>query len=109
MSEPIIAAIDPHRPDAAPAALAALFARLTGAPLLIAATYPVDLAVDTLYPEYVRSLRLDTERSLRRIVSGVEAETVALRADGSTAHALHELAEDRHASLLVIGSSQRGP
>jgi nucleotide-binding universal stress UspA family protein len=108
MPEPIIAAVDPHRPDAAPAQLGALFARLTGAPLLIAATYPVDLAVDALYPEYVRSLRLDTERALRRIVGRTEGETVAVRAGGSPAHALHELAEREHASLLVIGSSPRG-
>jgi nucleotide-binding universal stress UspA family protein len=108
MSDPIIAAIDPHRPDAAPAELGRVFAKLTGAPLLIAATYPVDLAVDALYPEYVRSLRLDAERALDRIAPRTEVETVALRADGTSAHALHELAEDRQASLLVIGSSRRG-
>ncbi|HET8757599.1 MAG TPA: universal stress protein [Solirubrobacteraceae bacterium] len=108
MAEPIIAAVDPRRADRAPAALGALLARLTGAPLLLAATYPVDRSVDSLYPEYARSLRLDAERALRRIAAGLDAGTVVLPADGSPARALHDLAEREHASLLVLGSSQRG-
>jgi len=108
MPEPIIAAVDPRRADRAPAALGALLSRSTGAPLLLAATYPLDRSVDSLYPEYARSLRLDAERALRRIAAGVDAETVAVPADGSPAHALHDLAEHEHASLLVIGSSRRG-
>jgi nucleotide-binding universal stress UspA family protein len=106
MSEPIIAAVDPRRDDRAPAALGALLSRLTGAPLLVAATYPLDRSVDNLYPEYARSLRLDAERALRRL--GGDAETVALPAGGTPAQALHELAERERASLLVIGSSERG-
>jgi nucleotide-binding universal stress UspA family protein len=108
MSEPIIAAVDPRRADRAPAALGALLSRMTGAPLLLAATYPLDRSVDSLYPEYARSLRLDAERALHRIAADLDVETVALPADGSPAHALHDLAEREHASLLVIGSSQRG-
>jgi nucleotide-binding universal stress UspA family protein len=108
MPQPIIAAVDPRRVDRAPAALGALLSRLTGAPLLLAATYPVDRSVDNLYPEYARSLRLDAERALRRVAAELNAETVALPADGSPAHALHDLAERTHASLLVIGSSRRG-
>ena len=108
MSEPIIAAVDPRRADRAPAALGALLSRLTGAPLLLAATYPRDRAVDSLYPEYSRSLRLDAERALRRIADGFDAEIEALPADGTPAHALHELAARERASLLVIGSSERG-
>jgi nucleotide-binding universal stress UspA family protein len=108
MSEPIIAAVDPRRADRAPAALGALLSRLTGAPLLLAATYPLDRSVDSLYPEYARSLRLDAERALRRIAADTDAETVAVPADGSPARALHDLAERERASLLVIGSSRRG-
>jgi nucleotide-binding universal stress UspA family protein len=108
MPQPIIAAVDPRRADRAPAALGAQLSRLTGAPLLLAATYPLDRSVDSLYPEYARSLRLDAERALQRIAAGTSAETVALPATGSPAHALHELAEREHASLLVIGSSRRG-
>jgi nucleotide-binding universal stress UspA family protein len=108
MPEPIIAAVDPRRADRAPAALGGLLSRLTGAPILLAATYPLDPAVDSLYPEYARSLRLDAERALRRVAADLDAATVALPAGGSPAQALHDLAEREHASLLVIGSSRRG-
>jgi nucleotide-binding universal stress UspA family protein len=108
MPDPIIAAVDPRRADAAPAALGAVLARATGAPLLVAATYPLDVSVGELYPEYTRSLRLDAARAARRIADGVGAESVAVPADGTPARVLHELAEREHASLLVIGSSARG-
>jgi nucleotide-binding universal stress UspA family protein len=113
MSKPIIAAVDPRREDVAPAALGALLARLTGAPLVLAATYPVDLSVDNLHPEYAQTLRLDTERALRRVAiaaeaAGVPVTTATVAADGSPARALHELAEDAGAKVLVIGSSARG-
>jgi nucleotide-binding universal stress UspA family protein len=108
MPEPIIAAVDPRRVDRPPAALGALLSHLTGAPLLLAASYPLDLTVDSLYPEYARSMRLDAERALQRLAFGFDARTVAVPASGSPAHALHDLAEHEHASLLVIGSSKRG-
>jgi nucleotide-binding universal stress UspA family protein len=114
MSKPIIAAVDPRREDVAPAALGVLLARLTGAPLVIASTYSVDLAVDNLHPEYARTMRLDTERALRPVAAAAEAagvpvRTTAVPADDSPARALHEFAEDADAKLLVIGSSARGP
>jgi len=114
MSKPIIAAIDPRRDDIAPAALGVLLARLTGARLVLAASYPFDLSVDNLHPEYVRTLRLETEQALGRVAAvvrdaGVPVTTTAVAADGSPARAFHELAEDADAKLLVIGSSARGP
>ena len=114
MSKPLVAAVDPRREDVAPAALGAMLARLTGAPLVLAASYPVDLSVDNLHPEYARTLRLDTERALRRVAATVEAAgvpvtTTVVAADGSPARALHEFAEDAGARLLVLGSSARGP
>jgi nucleotide-binding universal stress UspA family protein len=114
MSKPIIAAIDPRREDVAPAALGALLSRLTGAPLVLAGAYSVDLSVDNAYPDYTRALRLDTERALSRIAAAAEAagvpvRTTAVPAEGSPARALHEFAEDADAKVLVIGSSARGP
>jgi nucleotide-binding universal stress UspA family protein len=113
MSKPIIAAVDPRREDVAPAALGAMLARLTGAPLVLAASYPVDLSVDNLHPEYARTLRLETERALHRVAAAIEAAgvpvtTTVVAADGSPARALHEYAEDADAKFLVIGSSARG-
>jgi hypothetical protein len=72
MSKPIIAAVDPRREDVAPAALGALLARVTGAPVILAAAYPVDLSIDNLHPDYARTLRLDTERALRRVATAAD-------------------------------------
>jgi nucleotide-binding universal stress UspA family protein len=43
----------------------------------------------------------------QRRATGVQAETV-VRLDGSPGRGLHQLAEDEHADLLVVGSSHRG-
>ena len=114
MPQPIIAAVDPRREDVAPAALGALLARLTGAPLVVAATYPLAVSVDNLYPDYARALQVETEQALRRVAAtaeaaGVPVTTRAVPADDSPARALHELAEEAGAMFLVIGSSARGP
>jgi nucleotide-binding universal stress UspA family protein len=116
MSKPIIAAIDPGHEDIAPAALGAMLARLTGAPLLVAATYPVDLSVDNLYPAYARTLGRDAEQAVKRVVALAEGPaatplqitTAVVPASGTPARALHELAEREEADVLVIGSSRRG-
>lgn len=104
MPEPIIAAVDPRGSDSSPAELATMLARIIRAPLIVAGAYPVDRAIDDLYPEYARALRLDAERALRR--AGATVVTVASQA--SPARALHELAEREHARMLVIGTSHRG-
>lgn len=59
-------------------------------------------------------LVVDDRRRARELLSaqrqstGVEAETI-VRLDGPPGRGLHELAEDEHADLLVVGSSHRGP
>jgi nucleotide-binding universal stress UspA family protein len=103
MPKPIIAAVDPRGNDSSAAALGATLARAIRAPLIVAGAYPVDRAIDDLYPEYARALRLDAERSLRR----AGATVAAVASLGSPARALHELAEREHAQMLVIGASRR--
>jgi nucleotide-binding universal stress UspA family protein len=103
MPRPIIAAVDPRGNDISPAALGAMLAHITRAPLIVAGAYPVDRAIDDLYPEYARALRLDAERALRQAGGTV----VAVAAQGSPARALHELAERERARMLVIGPSHR--
>jgi nucleotide-binding universal stress UspA family protein len=110
---PIIAAVDPRREDVAPAALGLLLARALDAPLVLAAAYPLDLAIDNLYPEYARALGRDASYALERVATAlaatdVELSTTALEVSGSPARALHELAVAAGAQLLVIGSSDRG-
>jgi nucleotide-binding universal stress UspA family protein len=113
MTKPIIVAVDPRHEDVAPAALGTLFARLLRAPLVLAAAYPVDLPVDSMFPEYARSIEHETEWALERVAdrlheSGVAIRTMALPVSGSPARVLQALAEREEAQLLVIGSSERG-
>jgi nucleotide-binding universal stress UspA family protein len=103
MAKPIIAAVDPRREDVAPAALGALLARLTGAPLMLAAAYPVDASADNLYPDYARALAVHAEQALRRVAAmaddaGVPVTTTVLPAAASPAQAFHELAESAKGS-----------
>jgi nucleotide-binding universal stress UspA family protein len=114
MTKPIIAAVDPRREDVAPAALALQLARVLEAPLMLAAAYPVDLAIDNLYPEYARALGRVADAGLDRLAAqleqlGVTLQTKAVPSSGSPARALHRLARDEDAQMLVIGSSERGP
>jgi nucleotide-binding universal stress UspA family protein len=113
MIEPIIATVDPHREDVAAAALGTVFARLAAAPLVLAAAYPVDLPVDNLNP--APSLADTTDAAVTRVAarirhgSDVPLSTKAVPSSGSFARALHQLAKRERASLLVVGSSRRGP
>jgi nucleotide-binding universal stress UspA family protein len=116
MPKPIIAAVDPVREDVAPAALGLLLARLTAAPLVLAAAYRIDIYVDCVHPEYASASRRDAEQALSRVAALVErapgapvaVTTTVAPAVGSTTHALHDLAEREQARLVAIGSSTRG-
>jgi nucleotide-binding universal stress UspA family protein len=116
MPKPIIAAVDPLREDVAPAALGLLLARLTSAPLVLAAAYAVDLYVDSLYPEYARNSRQTAEEAMRRVGALVEqtpgapvsVATAVTPTAGIPARALHGLASREEAAMIVIGSSDRG-
>ena len=117
MHQPVIAAVDPLGEDIAPAALGLMFARLTRAALLLAGAYPVDLHVDGIYPELTGAFREDVEEAICGFGSLVElapgkrvpVTTTVVPSAGFPASALHDLAEREKASLLVLGSSRRGP
>jgi nucleotide-binding universal stress UspA family protein len=113
MTKPIIVAVDSSREDVAPAALGVVLARLLEAPLVLAAAYPVDLSVDNLYPEYAGALGRAADGAVDRVAGRLAAPdvtvtTTAVQTDGSPARALHQLAREEDAQLLVIGSSERG-
>ena len=111
MTSPILAAYDPQSKDPGPARFALAAARFTGAPVLIVSvcalpiggTYPVPPEPD---------LRPEAEAALRELLpaldaSGVEVETRAVRGT-SAPSALHEVAEQERAALVVVGSTDRG-
>jgi len=113
--KPIIAVVDPLREDVGPAALGLLLARLTAAPLVLAAAYRIDIYVDSSHPEYASASRRDAEQALSRVADlaarapgGPAAVTTTVTpAAGSATRALHDLAEREQASLVAIGSSGR--
>jgi nucleotide-binding universal stress UspA family protein len=117
VSRLILVGYDPRRGDRAPVGFGVAVARLTGAPLVVAAVHarPPVLAVsagqslpygvvdpDLLddAPEALRAL----EGELRTL--GVDAGVRVVRA-ASAASGLHALAEDEDAGLLVVGSERR--
>ena len=117
MSKPILVGYDPRHGDRAPVDFGVAVARLTGALLLVAAVHarapvlavsagqslPYGVVDDDLLDEAPEALR-DLEGELRTL--GVDAE-VRVRRGASAASALHALAEDEDAGLLVVGSERR--
>jgi nucleotide-binding universal stress UspA family protein len=116
MPKPVIAAIDPVHQDIAPAALGAMLARLLREPLQVVTTYPIDLGIDNLIPDYAETLEREAQRAVNKVAGELERgmrDPIALtarvvEAPSSPAAALHEVAEREGASVLVIGSSRRG-
>jgi nucleotide-binding universal stress UspA family protein len=114
MTPPILVAVDPRREDPAPLALGLRLARLAGAPLLLASSFPLEPA-DQLHSDFARALRAEAERALDRArfqladAPGSKPPIdVALAVALSPAHGLHQIAEDKAALMMVIGSSARG-
>jgi nucleotide-binding universal stress UspA family protein len=117
VSKPILAGYDPRLGDRAPVDFGVAVARLTGAPLLVAAVHARAsvLAVsagqslaygvvdDDLLDEAPEALRA-LEGEMRSL--GVDAEVRAWRG-ASAASALHALGEEADAGLLVVGSDRR--
>jgi nucleotide-binding universal stress UspA family protein len=108
MAKPVIVGVDPREPDAAPVLVGAAFARLTGAPLIVAASYLHDEITNAVSGGRVeRELRDDAARVLGELAGDLHAERLVI-AGPSGARALHDVAADRDAGLLVVGSSRRG-
>ena len=117
MSKPILVGYDPRHGDRAPVDFGVAVARLTGAPLLVAAVHarapvlavsagqslPYGVVDDDLLDEAPEALRA-LEGELRTL--GVDAE-VRVGRGASAASALHALAEEEDAGLLVVGSERR--
>jgi nucleotide-binding universal stress UspA family protein len=114
MTPPILVAVDPRRDDPAPLALGLRLARLAGAPLLLASSFPLEPA-DQLHSDFARAQRAAAEQALGR-ARDLLAEApgpkppidVGLAVALSPARGLHEIAEDSSALMMVIGSSSRG-
>lgn len=111
MRPPIVVGVDPRRHDPEAPVLAALLARATGAPVVAVAAYPLPSPVriggGEAYEQELRGAALTRLIAIEPAFSGVTLETVAV-AGPSAAHVLHDVAEDRGAGLVVLGSSHHG-
>jgi nucleotide-binding universal stress UspA family protein len=108
MPAPIIAAYDPRLEDHAPVELALAAAELTGADVIVAAVattpyvggwadlYAVDVAAEQAIEPALSYMR-DAFAVKTRIIS-----------DASVPRALHAFARDEGASMIVVGSTDRG-
>lgn len=111
MTPPIVVGVDPVRHDPEAPVLAALLARATGAPVVAVAAYPVASPVriggGDAYEHELRGTALARLAAIEPAFHGVALETVA-RTGPSAAHVLYDVAEERGAALLVLGSSHHG-
>jgi nucleotide-binding universal stress UspA family protein len=107
MPGPILAAYDPFKEDRGPVDLAVAAAELTGAPVVAVAVAPTVMEtgwgdptpiyqeVDQIVSSALARLRADT---------GVETTSASGR---SVPQVLHELAAERGARMLIVGSTNR--
>ena len=106
----IIVGVDQSQGSNDAIALASSLAGITGAELMLVNAFPYDTrpsrALNATFEAY---LRKDSTELLERLRGGLEVavETRAIP-DPSAAHALHQLAENEDAALIVVGSTHTG-
>ena len=109
--EPILIAVDGSAGDADALMLGRRFAEALDAPVVVAHAHPYQSVGDLLGDE-------EPEQLLRSLVEGVSDQAadqlggtkvvMRLLSDRSPARALHRLASDEQAAMIVVGASERG-
>jgi nucleotide-binding universal stress UspA family protein len=108
MLKPIVVGIDPLAPSREPLTLGAALAGISGAPLIVAGSFLHDPLSNAVSSGLIDSdLRENGARELERLVGDGDAEIV-ISGGRSASHALHDIALERDAGLIVVGSSRRG-
>ena len=108
MPKPIIVGVDPLAPDRSPVVLGAAVGRLTDAPVVVVASYLHDTLTNAVSGGRVEQDLRDTATAvLGELTAGLDAEHV-IAGGLSAARVLHEVAAERDAGLIVVGSSRRG-
>ena len=107
----VIVGIDGHPQKADAIALGADLARLGGGRLIVATVYTWSPYAVRLGNAYAVTVTDDAEELLTEATSALEPGSFETRAVGamSAPRALHDLAEEEHADLIVIGSPHHGP
>jgi nucleotide-binding universal stress UspA family protein len=111
MSEPapIVVGFDARPTGADALALARAFGRVTGARLVVVAVHPASAAIGIgkVDAEWVADRHRAAEDMLgraRELMTGDETVEYRNVASSSSAHGLHDVAEENGASLIVVGS-----
>lgn len=113
MSAPILVALDASHPAPEAESLALAFTAATGRELLVATVFPIiDVHSRLDSRPYERRLREEAKRFVAGRADALRARgarSVEERAVGSysAGHALHRLARDTNAGLVVLGPSRR--
>lgn len=111
--DPIIAALAVRDDDGAVLELAGALVDATGAALALVHAYPYQpLTVVPAPPEWAVRMCGEATDRLQRLAAAVRHDvpvTVHVKPNPSPVRALHEAAEEIGASLIVAGSSHRGP
>ena len=108
MPNPIIVGVDPQHQDDSQLRLAAALSRITGQPLVAVASYPHEITATRTSAMFEADVRDDAAEQLERLAAGVDAE-LAVIGGPSPARVLHDEAVARDASMIVVGSTHRGP
>jgi nucleotide-binding universal stress UspA family protein len=111
MSE-IVVGIDDSAGAQDALAFATRVAQSTGASLRLVSAFPYsDVPSRAANGAYREFLRADAQAVLDRVAAGVEGITTSTEAiaDPSAPHALHAVSERDGVSLVVVGSTRRGP
>lgn len=106
MPAPIIAAYEPFSDDRAPVKLALAAAELTGAPVIAATVYPGPMTDAWVAPMPGDDGEGIVDEALQRLRDDLGVET-RLLTEASVPRALHDLARELEAGLIVVGSTGR--
>jgi nucleotide-binding universal stress UspA family protein len=110
--DPVIAALALRDDDDAVLALADRLAGVIGSPLALVHAYPFQTLISLPSPpEWAVRMRDEAVDALERTAQPLRERrtvTVHVKANPAQVRALHEAAEELHASVVVAGSSHRG-
>jgi nucleotide-binding universal stress UspA family protein len=111
MTKSIVVGVNPFHDDGGPVALAGLLARTTGAPVVAVAAYPHDTLLSrAASPAFERATADEAARALTRVRAELDGLAITTRAvaSASPARAVHDVASEVGAGLIVVGSKHGG-